>query len=285
MEKKRVGLALSGGAAKGLAHIGVLEILQKEGIPIDIIAGTSAGALVGSVFAQGKDMETIKKEALSLSGVRKIASLADLTWFKSGLIKGKRIKDFLRRLIGGDVQFADTKIPFAVVATDINTGEEVVIKEGSVIEAVRASIAIPGIFTVVKWNGRYLVDGSLVNPMPVNVVRDMGADFVIAVNVIPDFAERASRVTHGGTKSPREPNIFSVMVQSIYIGTYTVLNSRLESADVTIKPHLVHIGPFDFHRIQECVRQGELAAQDAIPEIKRRLESAGIELKQTSEIQ
>lgn len=272
MQNRKVGLALGGGAARGLAHIGVLEVLEKEAIPIDIIAGTSAGAVVGALYAQGKDASQMKKLALDLSWKR-LAPLVDPSLPKTGLIKGKKIKDLLTLLIGGDIQFSDLKIPFACVATDIETGEKVVIDRGSVPEALRASISIPAIFTVVKWEGRYLVDGGLVDPVPVSVVKQMGADFVIAVNVIPEVAERARRVDKERAKGSKEPNIIQVIMQSIYIGAYVLVRTSVEEADVVIEPQVAHIGAGDFLCGQDCIRQGELAAQASIPEIKRKLEA------------
>jgi len=270
LRKKRVGLALGSGAARGMAHIGVLEVLQKEGIPIDLIAGSSAGAAIGAIYAQSKDFIAIKKLALDLNA-RRLASLLDPSLSRTGLLKGRKIQNLLASVIGGNIKFSDLKIPFACVATDIDTGEEVVIDRGSVPEAVRASITIPGIFTVVKWQGRYLVDGGLVNPVPANVVRQMGADFVIAVNVIPEVADRANRISNEPRQKPKEPNIIHILMQSIYIGTYAQVEHSLECVDVIIEPQVAHIGAGDFHHVGECIRQGELAAQAAVPEIKRRL--------------
>jgi len=268
VSSKKVGLALSSGAARGMAHIGVLAVLEKEGIPIDLITGTSTGAVVGSLYAQGRDAGQIKELALDLAK-HKLAHFIDPSLPKTGFIKGKKIKDLLASFIGGDIRFSDLKIPFACVATDIETGEEIVIDRGSVPEAVRASISIPGIFTVVKRGGRYLVDGSLTNPVPVSLAKQMGADFIIAVNVIPDVTDRAHGVGKEGSK---EPNIIHILMQSIHIATYSFVRSSLEKADIVIEPHMAHIGAGDFRRAQECILQGELAAQSSVPEIKRKLE-------------
>ena len=161
----------------------------------------------------------------------------------------------------------------ACVAADIGTGEEVVINHGSVLEGIRASISIPVIFTVVKWKGRYLVDGGLVNPVPVSVLKRMGADFIIAVNVIPDIHDRVGRVGEEGMANFKEPNIINIMMQSMYIGTYLLVRSSLEGADIVIEPEMAGIGVGDFHRARECILQGELAAQNSIPEIKKLLEA------------
>lgn len=261
---KKVGLALGGGAARGLAHIGVLEVLEKEGIPVDMIAGTSAGAAVGALYAQGKPAGQIKELALN-TGWRRLVSLIDLALPKSGFIEGTRIKNLLKSIIG-DISFSDLKIPLACVATDIMSGEEVVISDGSVLEGVRASISIPVIFTAVKWQDRYLVDGGLVNPVPVSTVRKMGADFVIAVNVIPPMGVRLQPA-----KEAKEPGIFQSMLHSLYIATYSLVRSNLAGADIVIEPRLSHIGYGDFHRISDSIAQGEIAAQELIEQIKQQL--------------
>ena len=265
LRRKKIGLALGSGAARGLAHIGVLEVLKKEGIPIDMIAGTSAGAVFGAIYAWSTDTDQIKKQALEMNW-KKIAPLIDPSLPKTGLIKGKKIKNLLASYIGGNIRFSDLKIPFACVATDIETGEEVVIDRGSVPEALRASISVPAIFTVVKRGDRYLVDGGLANPVPVSVVKRMGADFIIAVNVMP-------RVTDRTEKMNKEPNIFQIIMQSIYITTYSLVRSSVEDADTVIEPDVANIGAGDFQKAQELILRGEQAAQSAIPEIKRGLKN------------
>ncbi len=268
--RKKVGLALSGGAARGLAHIGVIDVLEREGIPIDMIAGTSAGAMVGAVYASCRDSEIIKKHALSIDW-KKLASLLDLSFLKSGLFKGKKIEKLLADYIGGNINFADLKIPFACVATDIDTGEEVVINTGPVPEALRATISVPGIFTVARRGDRYLVDGGLTTPVPVDIVKQMGADFVIAVNVNPPVTGRSSKADKKQVKTRKEPNIFHVMMQSIYITTYVVARNSLANADIVIEPDLKHIGAGEFQKASEAILIGQQAATDAIPEIKKKL--------------
>lgn len=272
MGKRKVGLALGSGLARGLAHIGVLKVLQSEGIPIDMIAGTSAGAVIGAICAQGKEAGLMADLARGLDW-KKMISLVDLAVPKTGLIGGRKIKNWLELIIGSDIKFSDLKIPLACVATDIITGEEVIIKRGSVLEGVRASISLPGIFTVAKWNGRYLVDGGLVNPVPVSVLKEMGADFIIAVNVKPDVSKGTQQLGKEEARNLKEPNIFSVLLQSIFIGISSQVQHSLEEADIVIHPQLAHIHPNDFHQAQECILQGELAAQVSIPEIKRLLEA------------
>ncbi len=270
IKKKRVGLALSGGAARGLAHVGVLRVLQKEGIPIDMIAGTSAGAIIGAAYAWSQDTTRMIRDALDANW-KKMAPLIDPSLPKSGFIKGKKIRDLISTYVGGEVDFKDLKIPFACVVTDIDTGEEVVIDSGSVPEALRATISIPGIFTVVKYKDRYVVDGGLTTPVPVEVVRQMGADFIIAVNVNPDVTGRMGKAYRHRIETRKAPNIFQVMMQSIYITTYAVSQHALENADIVIEPDLAHIGAGDFNKAREMITRGREAAQKAIPEIKKRL--------------
>jgi NTE family protein len=273
-KKPKVGLALGGGAARGMAHIGVLEVLEREGIPIDMIAGTSIGGMVGAFRARGKDSSVMKEMALKINVV-KMLSLADLTLPKSGLFGGKAVINLLQKTMGNDVKFEELPIPLALVATDIITGEEVVIDGGSVLEGVRATISIPGIFTVAKWRGRYLVDGGLVNPVPVSVLKKMGADFIIAVNVMPDVGADVRQLKPADKKKPKEPSIFNVILQSLYIGTYIIAKASTEGADIIISPDTTKIHPGDFHRAGECIEQGEIAAREAMPEIKRKLSRAG----------
>lgn len=274
LSDRKVGLALSSGAAKGLAHIGVLEVLEKEGIPVNMIAGTSMGAIIGAMYAQGKNASQIKEVALDL-GWKKLAHLLALTPPKTGFLSGRKIKARLKEIIG-EVDFADLRMPFACVATDIMTGEEVVIKQGPVLEAVIASMSLPVIFKAARWQGRYLVDGGVVNPVPVSVLKDMGADFITAVNVITKPSDRAGNAhleerVQKETGEVKEPGIFSMMMQLVNVASYQVVKSSLSGADIVIEPEVVGIGFGDFRRARECIYQGELAAQDSVQEIKRRL--------------
>ena len=189
----RIGLALSGGAARGMAHIGVLKALEEESIPIDMISGTSAGALAGACYARERKAAILEELMLGLDW-RKLAGLIDLNlillW--KGFVQGEKAKLFLSSIIG-DVRFEDLEIPLSVVAADVQSMEEIVLSEGSVVEAVRASISMPMMFTPVKWRGRFLIDGGVVNPMPVDVVRNMGAEIVIAVNTVGIAQKRRRR--------------------------------------------------------------------------------------------
>ncbi|PKP59418.1 hypothetical protein CVT91_06735 [Candidatus Atribacteria bacterium HGW-Atribacteria-1] len=178
----KFGLALGSGSARGMAHIGVIQVLEAYHIPIDMIAGTSIGSVVGSVYATGASVKQMKEAALAMKRSKTI-SLMVPTLPYSGLISGNRAEEILNKIALKDKTFDDLEIPFAAVATDIKTGAKVILNQGSVIKAVRASISIPGIFTPVKYQDYYLVDGGLVDPVPVDVVEKMGADIIIAVSL------------------------------------------------------------------------------------------------------
>ena len=270
MQRPKVGLALGGGGARGLAHIGVLEVLQEAEIPIDMIAGTSAGAAIGAIYAQGKDAKLIEDLVPTLNW-RKLLTLVDLAFPRTGLIHGRKIGQLLELIMGGKIKFSDLKIKLACVATDLSQCEEVVIDEGSVVDAVRASFSIPGIFTVVRRKGQYLVDGSLVNPVPINVLKSKGMDFIIAVNVIPDPTERRRKVSDQDIVTFKDPNIFNVIMQSMQIAQCVLLRSSLQVADIVIRPRVAHVGVADFRQANECINQGRIAARDSVAEIKRRL--------------
>jgi NTE family protein len=183
MSNMKIGYALGGGAARGLSHIGVLKVLHEYGISPDIIAGTSIGAIIGALYASGHEPGDIEQLVLGLDWKR-LVYLVDMTLPISGLLQGRRVVSLLRSILG-DITFSELRCAFACVATDIVNGEQVVLHDGSLIEAVRASISIPGLFTPVAIKGQYLVDGGLVNTVPVSVCREMGAEYVIGVNVIP----------------------------------------------------------------------------------------------------
>jgi NTE family protein len=274
IKRKKVGLALSGGAARGLAHVGVIAVLHEAGIPIDMIAGTSAGAIMGAVYARHLDTAIMKEYAMDPAWKKRVPMI-DPCFPKTGFIKGKKIENLLASFLGGHIKFKDLQIPFACVATDITTGEEIVFNSGSVTEALRASISIPGIFTLTRHRGRYLVDGGLTTPIPVEVVRRMGADFVIAVNVNPDVVDRQSIKTDS-KKPNKAPNIFQVLIQSIYITTYSLARTSLDTADFVIEPDIADISAGEFVRTPELIDLGESAALAALPEIRKKLQEIQI---------
>ena len=204
----KVGLALSGGAARGLAHIGVLKALEEEAIPIDMIAGVSAGAMIGACYAKERNAVILEEIALGIDW-KKLARLFDLNLISlgKGFVQGQRVKALLGSIIG-NTKFEDLGIPLAVVAADVQSMEEIIINKGPVIEAVRASISMPVILTPVKWRNRFLIDGGVVNPMPVDVVRSMGAEIVIAVNVLA-IAQRREREEPIRKEAKVEPSLHS----------------------------------------------------------------------------
>ncbi|MFA5628715.1 MAG: patatin-like phospholipase family protein [Dehalococcoidales bacterium] len=274
MKKKKVGIALGGGAARGMAHIGVLERLEKENIPIDIIAGTSAGAIVGALFAKGMSAAEIKREVLDIDLLKRW-KLIDVGLPKTGFIGGKKLMAMLQSYIG-DIDFSELKMPFTCTATDILSGEEVVIDKGPVIEGVRASIAVPIVFAACERNGRFLVDGGLVDQVPVDLVRDMGADIVIAVSVSPRMPNVNKRVTIDEAPSDnkgktKKPNMYTIMMNHMGIINSQTTTASLERADIVIEPRLTGISFTDFKKAEQCITEGDFAAIDAMLEIKRLL--------------
>ena len=270
MTKRKIGLALGGGAARGLAHIGVLEVLAKEGIVVDYIAGTSAGAIVGALYAAGVSPAVIKEYVLSLDHAAR-RSLVDLKlpMPKSGFLRGEKLIQKMQSLMGGDKTFAELQTPFACVACDIISGEEVIFDQGSVCEAVHASIAIPVIFNTIKLDGRYLIDGWLVNAVPVSVARSMGADFVIAVNVIPQRINRTRRQGDQASDSP--PGLMTIIINAVDIASICCAETSLSDADMIISPQTASFTPTDFSEAGTIILQGEIAAADAMKELRKRM--------------
>jgi NTE family protein len=225
-KKKKIGLVLGSGAARGLAHIGVIKALEEENISIDMITGTSIGALVGACYAKNGEIKDFEEVVLNTNW-KQLLQLADLNLavILKGFVQGQKVKELLKTIIG-DIEFKDLKIPLAVVATDVNTGEEVIIKEGSVVEAVRASISIPVVFMPVKFKDKFLIDGGIVNPVPVNVIKKMGATSVIACNVIQSLGERRTTKKRenlrikktevvAGKGAPNKSDLFAIVENQI----------------------------------------------------------------------
>ena len=196
--RKRVGLALSGGAARGLAHVGVLRVLERERVPVDYIAGTSAGSLVGAAYAAGLRGDRLEQLALEARWRR----LARPTWSRYGLVSFAKLESWLVGIIG-DLTFADLAVPCAAVATDLETGQPVILSEGRVAPAVRASCSVPGIVPPLELDGRMLTDGGVSNNLPISVVRDMGADIVIAVDLMIPLGRRPAGLMEVGVASIR----------------------------------------------------------------------------------
>lgn len=263
----KLGLALSGGAARGLAHVGVIEVLEREAIPIDMVAGASMGAIIGAAYARGLSAADLKDVALDLSWP-KLVRLFDFNPLKiSGFTGTRHVREKLKSIIG-DLDFSQLQKPFVCVATDIISGEEVVFNQGSVLDAVLASMALPLVFKVPRLGRRYLVDGGISDPLPVAPLRALGADKVIAVNVLNNLGITAPHRDHGRPLPVHPPNFFQVANQVIYIASAHLAEAGLKTADVAIEPDMTGIHLADFGKALEAIQRGEMAAQAAIPSIR-----------------
>ncbi len=295
--KLKIGLALGSGSARGWAHIGVLQVLREAGWEPDIVCGTSIGALVGAAYV-ADDLDRLQAWVESLRW-QTVVRLLDIRG-SGGLIKGALITDFLRSHFH-DRRIEDLPRRFAAVATELATGREVWLQSGYVVEAVRASIAIPGVFAPTRHEGRLLLDGALVNPVPVSLCRALGADIVIAVDLNADLlgshlrergrapdrrsedvtttepSQVASVFAHlqrgllrfrSKPAAPEAPNpsIVDVIASSVNIMQVRITRSRLagEPADVLIRPHLANVAFMDFHRGAAAIEEGRRAAAEAV---------------------
>ncbi len=259
MVKPKVALALGGGSARGLAHIGVIKVLLKNDIPIDIISGTSIGALIGGFYAYELDIDKIEDIALSTTN-KKMLELLD-PFFNGGLIKGEKIENFLNDHLGG-CKFEKLKIPLIVTSTDLHTGDSVYFDKGDLVRAIRASISIPLIFSPIKFKDKYLIDGQVSEPVPVTAAIKKGADFVIAVNL--DGQKSFKR----GIKSP---SMSYVMNKTTKILLYQLSKSNSEKADVVIDPLIEYYRFVNFSDAKNFIKRGEAAAKKAVPKIKKLL--------------
>ena len=246
---KKVGLALGGGGARGFSHLGVVQALHEFGIPIHCIAGTSMGAIVGGIVAAGA--EAAADRWAREPDWKKLPKLFfDLNLSKQGLVSGRQIEKFLRKMIPVST-FDELKLPFAAVATDYNTGEEVAFTSGDVISAIRASMSIPGIFRPVTRDGRILVDGGLVNPVPVNICRQLGAEVVIAV----DINVYRPNVRQKGVEDINLIDALDMMF-ALCSDRITQANERECPSDLLLRPHLQNIKLLDFRNASTIVAQG-----------------------------
>lgn len=281
-EKIKIGLALSGGAAKGLAHIGVIKALEEAGIQINYVAGTSMGALIGAAYAAGIPIDSLEQIALSI-GWKDVAMLYDPTVPTSGFVDGEGVEDFLISLFD-TTKIENLPIPYAATAADISSGQLFVIDKGSLVAAVRTSISIPVIFKPRKYEDIYLVDGGLVDPVPIEVVRSMGADFIIAVNVLVppgdslnidgikylnadliysdeneswfpiEWREEEYRKSH--------LNLFQISQRTVMISQSRIARFQveLEKPDILIEPDTRDIKAWDFHRGERAIKRGYIEA-------------------------
>ena len=307
-----VGLALGSGAARGWAHIGVLRELADNGLAPDIIAGTSIGAVVGGCFAADR-LDAVESFARSLTSKKRLFGLMDLSFSGGAILNGEKLRAQLEEHVG-DRRIEDLRMPFAAVATECGSGHELWLTRGHLNTAIRASYAMPGIFEPVKIGGRWLFDGALVNPIPVTVCRALGADIVIAVNLISDNLFRGT-VIHdqgvidrtlesvaktfvldtSGAAAPGEdkrsffrrqfgrrqdgaPGIANAMMDAINISQDRISRSRLagDPPDVMIKARLADFGLFDFHRAEELISAGRDAARRAMSDIADHLALAPV---------
>lgn len=257
MTNPKVGVALGSGAARGMANLGVLQVFTEENIPVDLLAGTSAGAVVASLYASGADLRFIERMLDELDWL----DLTSLTITRRGLISSDKIHSMLKMLTKGQ-NFEDLPIPIAVVATDLITGEEIVIDSGSIADGVRASLSIPGVFVPVVSGKKLLVDGALVNPVPADVCYQMGADFVIAVDVGP------------GPLRSKIRNLPEVIIQTIDILTRQVARNQRSPVDIMLKPDLSDITLTELNRSSEIVERGREVALANLDKIKRALDEA-----------
>ncbi len=302
MARPRIGLALGSGSARGWSHIGVIEALNKADIEPDIVCGCSIGALVGAAYVTGRLAE-LKRFAEALTW-REIVSLLDVRLAGGGVISGKQVAALLHRLqIVAKVE--DCAKPFAAVATDLETGREIWLREGPIDQAVRASISLPGIFSPARSGDQWLVDGGLVNPVPVSVCRALGADIVIAVNLNgdivgrfeekrrfaigqigppPEFLRRLVDQVPAGFKeqvsviapqllhsAPSNPGYFDVLSNSINIMQDQITRARLagEPPHIMLLPRLRDIGLLEFNRAAEAIAEGYACVEQALPALRR----------------
>ena len=253
--KATVALALGGGASKGFAHIGIIKVLKENNIPIKIVTGTSAGSIVGSMYASGMSPDRLELEAEILGQT----DLVDLTLSTSGFIKGEKLQNYINRKVGNR-PMQQFPIKFAAVATDFESGKPVVFNVGNAGQAVRASASIPNVFQPVVIGSRKYVDGGLSQPVPVSAAKKLGANFIIAVDI---SARPAKNVSQG---------MFSYLDQTINVMSQTALRQELGQANVVIKPQVLELGSIGgFDQKQRAIQLGEQAARAALPEIKRKL--------------
>jgi len=276
-----IGVALGGGAAFGISHLGVLKVLEQNDIPIDILAGCSQGSIIGVGYAAGIGIEEMIDFSRHLGQKKNFLLPMDLTLSKPGILAGKRFVDLFSPLLGSKRRFEDLAIPCRTVATDIENGETVAIGSGTLTDAFRASTSLPMVFSPFKIGDRILVDGGVSDPVPAEVVHNMGADLCIAVNVVPPLKKGVENVlSHayrilnrfnplsyfGDTRDL--PNLFDLIMNSMQTLQYELGNFKALSADVRINPDLSDFTWIEYYRSEELIQRGIEAAECVIPAIK-----------------
>ena len=253
--KAVVALALGGGASKGFAHIGIIKVLKENNIPVKVVTGTSAGSIVGSLYASGMSPDRLELEAEILGKT----DLVDLTLSSSGFIKGEKLQNYINQKVGNR-PIQQLPIKFAAVATDFESGKAVAFNRGNVGQAVRASASIPNVFQPAVIGGRRYVDGGLSQPVPVSAAKKQGANFIIAVDI---SARPVKNVNQG---------FFSYLDQTFNVMSIPLLQHELGQANVVIKPKVLEMGSIGgFDQKRRAIQLGEEAARAALPEIKRKL--------------
>lgn len=254
--RPKVALVLGGGAARGFAHAGVIRALERAKIPIDIVVGANTGSLIGAIYADKKNGSDLETLALGLEE----RDIFDYNFINptQGFARGERLEEFVAKKLSAK-EIGELKLPFAAVATDIQNGEIVILQSGSIARAVHASSAIPGIFIPVSYQGKLLVDGGVLDNLPVDVARKMGGDVVIAV----DIGE--------GAKAAQVSNVFENVVLSFYLMARQNTEARVKQADVVIRPKVSEVGWIDFSRKKEAFALGVQAAEQALPAIRAKL--------------
>lgn len=251
----RIGLALGGGAAKGFAHIGVIKMLEANGFTPDVVAGTSAGSVVGALYASGMDAFALQQKAVALDET----TIRDLQLSATGLVKGQKLQDYVNAQVN-QRRLEKLGKPFVAVATRLEDGKRTVFARGNTGQAVRASSSIPGVFEAVKIGAYHYVDGGVTSPVPVDAARELGADIVVAVDI--------SDKPRGKTPA----NMLGAMSQSIAIMGQRLGQAELARADVTVRPQVLDIGPNDFSQRAQAIVEGEKAALAALPELRRKVQ-------------
>jgi len=253
-KKRKVALALGGGAARGFANIGVLKVFERERVPVDLIIGSSIGALAAALYSLGIPTYRMEEAALQFS----IDKLTDFSLSKKSIIKGKKLEKIIYSFTDSK-KFKDARIPLAITATDIESGEEVVFTKGDLQKLIQASCSWPGIFPPVEVDGRMLGDGGIRNSIPVKMARQLGASTVIAVQI--GFC----------VKKGKMDNLLQMFLQSIQILGEELDRYQSSQADINIQPNLENIDQLAFDKAQEMIQNGEKAAERAMPEIRRKL--------------